>query len=136
MKTSNPLRRIGPRIFVSYSFQDNELSKQICSYLSEVGFQVRKEDESSLLGQNLKKSLPKRISDAEVIIPLLTTAANKSAWVRQEFDWAIKQKEQNEDLLILPIVFDKETLHEPVKDWVYIDASSSGLSDDTLSLVA
>lgn len=136
MKTANPLRKIGPRIFISYSFSDRVLADTLSNHLAQLGFQVRQEDETSLLGQNLRVVLPQRIADSEVVIPLLTTTSNKSDWVRQEIDWALEQKKKRSNLLILPVVFDNTELYAPIRDWVYINAISSGLTDALLELIS
>jgi len=136
VKTTNPLRKIGPRVFISYNFDNKALAEKLFSYLLQLGFQVRKEDETSLLGKKLKEALANRIGDSEVFIPLLTPEANNSAWIKQEFDWAEKKRNTTETPLILPIVFAKDNLYAPVKEYVYIDASLSGLAESTLDLVA
>lgn len=136
MKTRYPLRNAGPRTFISYSFSDREIADRLNFYLSEHGFQVHMEDETSLLGQNLTESLPLRIGDCEVFIPLLTKMANDSTWMRKEFDWALAHQGMHPYRLILPVVFDRDYLYQPLHDWAYVDATSSGLTQDLLALIA
>jgi hypothetical protein len=137
-KKPHPLRGLGPRMFISYSFRDAPLAEELSKRLQQLGFQVRKEDERSLLGKNLRDALPRLIGDAEVFLPLLTTASNASPWVRQEIDWALGDTAGNDAArpLFLPIVLDATKLYERVKDWVYVDATSEGqITDYHLDLV-
>jgi hypothetical protein len=129
------LRNYGPRVFVSYSFRDKDLAERISSALAKSGFQVHREDEFSLAGQQLSAAIPQRIGDAEVLIQLLTANSNASEWLAREFAYAVARRDQKHDLIILPIVFDKERLPEPVRDWWFFDLSGMELSDLALEKI-
>lgn len=129
------LRNYGPRVFLSYSFRDKDLAERVSGALAESGFQVHREDEFSLAGQQLSAAIPQRIGDAEVLIQLLTANSNASEWVAREFAYAIARRDQKHDLIILPIVFDKEKLPEPVRDWWFFDLSGMELSDLALAKI-
>ncbi|MBL6614535.1 MAG: toll/interleukin-1 receptor domain-containing protein [Reyranella sp.] len=133
--SSFALRNYGPRVFVSYSFRDKDLAERISAALAESGFQVHREDEFSLAGQQLSAAIPQRIGDAEVLIQLLTANSNASEWVAREFAYAVARRDQKHDLIILPIVFDKEQLPEPVRDWWFFDLSGMELSDVALAKI-
>ena len=121
--TSPALRGYGPRVFISYSFADSAIAQPLESALRARGFQVRREDDTSLFNQKLTEAIPRLLADAEVFIQLLTTTANRSAWVERELDWMFQQRDAGSGLIFLPIVFDKSTLPERVKEWWYLDLS-------------
>jgi hypothetical protein len=129
-----PLRGYGPRVFISYSFQDTPIAMQLEAALKANGCQVRREDEVSLFNQRLVDAIPQRIGDAEVLVILLTTAANKSAWVARELDWILEHRKTSNDIVLLPIVFDKATVPEPIKDWWFLDLDSRELTMGDLEL--
>src|SRR5258708_11159824 len=133
--SSFELRNYGPRVFVSYSFRDRDLAERVSGALTESGFQVHREDEFSLAGQQLSAAIPQRIGDAEVLIQLLTANSNASEWVAREFAYAVARRDQKHDLIILPIVFDKQQLPEPVRDWWFFDLSGTELSDLALAKI-
>lgn len=135
MESKNPLRGKGPRVFISYSFSDKVIAKEVFTFLFSQGIQVRKEDESSLTGKNLKKILPDLIGESEVFLPILTQTSNSSMWIQKEIDWALELSNREGFPLILPLVIEKSNLYEPIRDWAYVDASISGISKDILALI-
>ena len=130
-----PLRGYGPRVFISYSFADAAIARQIESTLTAKGFQVRREDDTSLFNQKLSEAIPRRIADAEVFIQLLTTSANHSMWVGRELDWMFEQRKAGTGIIFLPIVFDKSTLPESLKEWWFLDLAGGNLTDEAMSAI-
>jgi len=131
---THALRGYGPRVFISYSFADSAIAKPLESSLRVKGFQVQREDDTSLFNQKLTEAIPRRVADAEVFIQLLTTTANRSAWVERELDWMFKQREAGTGVIFLPIVFDKSTLSDRLKEWWYLDLSG-GLTPEALDAI-
>lgn len=130
-----PLRGYGPRVFISYSFVDSAIAKQLEAALVAKGFQVRREDDTSLFNEKLTEAIPRRIADAEVFIQLLTSTSNRSAWVERELDWMFERRDAGEAVVFLPIVFDKTTLPERLKEWWFLDLSGSQLTDAAMEAV-
>jgi hypothetical protein len=129
------LRGHGPRVFISYSFQDATLAEQISRLLSDRGFQVHREDETSLANQVLTEAIPRRIAEAEVLIQVLTATSNASEWVARELAYATELRQQHNRIVILPIVFHKASLSDAVKAWWYLDIEASGLTDEAISQI-
>lgn len=126
-----PLRLVGPRTFISYSFADAPLAQQVESYLRDRGLQITREDGTSLTNTKLTESIPRRMAGAEVLIQLRTAAANRSEWIAREFSYAVSLREKSHSLVMLPVVFDAASLPDDVKEWWYLDADS-GLNDAVL----
>jgi hypothetical protein len=131
---THALRGYGPRVFISYSFADSGIAKPLESSLRAKGFQVQREDDTSLINQKLTEAIPRRVADAEVFIQLLTTTANRSAWVERELDWMFKQRDAGTGVIFLPIVFDKYTLSDRLKEWWYLDLSR-GLTPEAMEAI-
>jgi hypothetical protein len=128
---AQPLRGIGPRTFISYSFRDTATAIVLETFLVNSGFQVTMEDERSLLNNRLADALERRVQDAECFVQLRTAAANASHWVNEEFKMADQRRRKDDCFMLLPIVFDVTGLPEDVRNLVYI-AAPQGLTEDVL----
>ena len=142
-ESDTALRGIGPRVFISYSFRDQAQAEGLACVLRESGFQVRLEDDSSLIGRRLETELTRRIGDAECFIQLYTEAASNSHWVRKELKYAEDiKKEQSQvegkfsytsnELLIVPIVLHSHRLAETFGDLAFIDATCEGITPSSV----
>ncbi|WP_329333374.1 toll/interleukin-1 receptor domain-containing protein [Streptomyces sp. NBC_00663] len=126
------MRGAGPRVFVSYSYADQTAAQQVADHLADCGMQVRKEDESSLLGQPLEEVLPARIADCEVFVQLVTRTSAVSAWVRREFEWATRARAKRP--VVLPLVFGDTVPPDQVSAWGYLPVRDP-LDPSTLSVI-
>ena len=133
--TPQALRGYGPRVFISYSFADSSVAKQLESVLLSRGFQVRREDETSLFNEKLTEAIPRRMADVEVFIQLLTTTSNRSAWVERELDWMFEQRKAGTGVVFLPVVFDKSTLPDRLKEWWFLDLADARLTDQAMEAI-
>jgi len=146
MKKTNrdiALRGIGPKVFISYCFKDQFLAEGLAEFLKDNGFQVRMEDETSLVGKRLENELNRRIGDVECFIQMYTEASSNSHWVKKELEYAEeikKQKFQSEgkfsyegnELIIAPVVLHSDCASEIFSDLAFIDATRDGLSPTIL----
>lgn len=129
------LRGYGPRVFISYSFVDTPIAEALDLALTARGFQVRREDDTSLFNEKLTDAIPSRMASAEVFIQLLTGTANRSMWVERELDWMFERRNAGSGMVFLPIVFDKSTLPERLKEWWFLDVGEVKLSDQALQAI-
>lgn len=134
MLANRPLRGLGPKVFISYSFADRLLAQRIEEYLASRGMQVKKEDETSLLAEQLSQALPRRVADAEVFVQILTETSVQSNWVYREFEWAVAASKLSTKPAIVPVVFGNAKPQDPISDWVYIK-SAVDLEDATLDAI-
>ena len=134
MSVAHPLRGLGPRVFISYSFADLALARRIQEYLASRGMQVKKEDEASLVTQQLSQALPHRVADAEVFVQILTETSVQSNWVYREFEWAVAASKALAQLVIVPVVFGNAKPRDPISDWVYI-TSPTELNEASLDAI-
>src|SRR5262249_39402642 len=114
-------------------------AESLARFLRDNGFQVRMEDETSLVGNRLKSELARRIGDAECFVQLHTEASSNSHWVRQELQYAEEIKREkslvkgkfsyaSSELVIVPVVLHSNRLQETFGDLAFIDATGEGLS--------
>jgi hypothetical protein len=84
-----PIKRSGPKVFVSYSF-GNPKAQFVAEALSEAGFQPKLLDDTSLLtSSSLRSSIESHIEDAEIVIPILDERASASNWCKMEIEHSI-----------------------------------------------
>jgi TIR domain len=88
------LRGQGPRVFISYSYEDAVVAAALRKSLEGHGARVVMEDQSSLLGRPLMKAIPERIAGSEVFFQLITPTSASSEWVAREFSWAISTEQR------------------------------------------
>lgn len=121
--------RMGPRIFLSYSFEDAEEAQALAAYLQARGHLVHLEDERSLMDQQLTQAIRTAIADSEVLIQLLTPSSARSAWVAREMEMAFEIRAEGQDLAILPILTAGVEKPASIKDLWYLRTEGAGLSD-------
>ncbi len=109
------LRGRGPRTFISYAF-GNQLAPQLKQILDREGFPAKLVDDTELLGKpSLTAALEGLVTEAELVVRVLDTAANQSSWVAHELAIAKKLRR-----VIIPVVEDEATLPESVRDIPYL----------------
>jgi hypothetical protein len=122
---AGPLRGMGPKVFLSYSFRDRALADTIADDPRGCGMQVRLEDEESLLGSRLDVALPERIADCEVFIQVVTETSANSAWVAREFEWATSDHTGHaRPPVVLPLVVEGTQVPERVASWAYLSVNT------------
>ncbi len=135
MAKRRPLRGLGPRVFISYSYRDRPDAQTVQAALMDAGMQVRMEDEASLIAKPLMQELPRRIANSEVFIQLITSNSAASAWVDREFKWATEHQAQTrQPAFILPVVFPDAEPSPAVANWGYLPAPE-GLDPAVLEIV-
>ncbi len=133
--SSRPLRGLGPKVFISYSFKDLALAERLEEELLTRGHQVRREDETSLMDQKLSEAIKTRIGDSEVLIQLLTPAAKQSEWVRRELEMAREFRSEGRWISVLPLNFGSDQLPDEVADWWYLDVGSGELTGELIEQI-
>lgn len=118
----SPLR--GPKVFISYSFKDEELAAQLEMKLVDRGFQVWREVDGSLLGLPMSDMIRTAIRDAEVVVPLITANSLASKWVQLEVQWA-RERITTPGFKLIPLVALADAAHVPaiVKDFGFVRSS-------------
>jgi hypothetical protein len=77
------------KVFLSYALEDQELARDLATRLSEQGYEVWFDEWQILPGDNFAKRIGQALEEAEAMIVLVSPAAMKSKWVREEINFAL-----------------------------------------------
>jgi hypothetical protein len=99
-------------IFISYSHSDDEIAKQLISFLGERGIKVWIDHQGLIPGDpSWEIAIEAAIRNAILVIVILSPDANASKWVRNEISFADVNRTQ-----IIPILADgDETTSVPIR---------------------
>ncbi len=105
-----------PKVFISHSWEDNAISRQIAEYLKRDGSEIGI-DYARIKGG---ESLPRRISDAlewcDMLVLLWSASAKKSDWVNLEWENALALKKR-----IIPCILDGINVPGILSRCLYLD---------------
>ncbi|GAB3243100.1 toll/interleukin-1 receptor domain-containing protein [Nocardioides dilutus] len=87
------------RVFLSHATSDADLAAAVKSRLGAVGMQVYLAEHDNRAGENVHAKIQDRIKRSDIVIALLTPAADASRYVHQEIGFAVRAKK-----LIVPVV--------------------------------
>lgn len=76
------------RVFISYARKDRELCNRVAEILAEYGLIVLS-DKGIVPGDQFPDEIRRLISEAHVLMPIITPDAEGSAWVNQEIGYAL-----------------------------------------------
>lgn len=127
--------RMGPRIFLSYSFADSAAAQALADFLVARGHQVHLEDDTSLMDQQLGAAIRKAIAGAEILIQLLTPNSVQSSWVAREMEMAIDIRATGQDLAILPVLTSGVGKPAAIQDFWYLRAQAERLTSEEMEEV-
>ena len=131
MISQGNFRAPGPSVFVSYSFRDKQVAAAIEANLSQHGFRVQIEDETSLIGRDLETALRGRISASEAFVQILTRDASRSSWVQRELRFALTGPETARRVIVVVLV-DGMDKPDHIPDQVCVPAVS-GITPQVLA---
>ncbi len=80
-----------PHVFISYSREDRELMQRVRELLSAAGLPVWTDEGIEVGTPNWQLSIEAAIEGAECLVCILTPAAKRSVWVREELAYATFQ---------------------------------------------
>ena len=94
------LDQLKPRIFISYSSKDKEFVDQIYGQLKNSGYYSWKDSESIPKAELWKDALVKALSEADIMLLILSPDAVSSKWVKEEWKTFFETKKK-----IIPILY-------------------------------
>lgn len=128
----NRLRGLGPRVFLSYGYDDASMAGALAGALGYAGCRVQMESVSSLVGRPLDDALAERIASAEVFVQLLTDRSAQSEWLARELELATQPGSRCE--VVIPIVVGQPSVPEAVSRRGYLPAGDA-LEQETIEAV-
>jgi hypothetical protein len=91
------------RVFVSHSSQDNEFTKLLVAALRRAGADVWY-DEDNLGAGVLRRKINDELATRPIVIVVISRAALRSTWVREECEWAYMLVRRDPGREIIPVV--------------------------------
>lgn len=119
-----------PRIFISGSYQNIALMRQISEIAKNVGFDVWFAETQISVGDSIVDTISKAIDETDCLVAILSEEASKSSWVHFEIGraWGAKKK-------ILPIKIGNAKVPSDLMGIMYLQIESSRLSKKDISLL-
>jgi hypothetical protein len=118
-------RHIQPRVFVSYSHQDESLANQLIIALRERGADVWQDIEELAPGDNLNEQISAAIRGSDIFLVLISPKSVHSQWVQRELQTALATENRTR---VVPILVDNTEIPQDIADVLYLVADSSDLS--------
>lgn len=101
------VKRPVAKVFISYSAKDSDFANQLARDLLRVDFQVIKDSEVLLVGDDISEKISDSISDSDFVIAIISRDSIGSSWFQKEIEYALKKGKK-----LLPIL--KETVEIPI----------------------
>jgi hypothetical protein len=108
-----------PRVFISYSSEDEEFAGRLCSSLTAFGVDTWFAPEKMRGGRKINEQLQEAIADRDKIILVLSEASMQSRWVASELQWAAGRELDTGEQILFPV---RIVSFETVKKWTLFDA--------------
>lgn len=132
MTAERPMRGAGPSVLISFSAQEQDQANRLAGTLGARGCRVTLESERA---EPLSEAA-RGLKDIEVFVQLRTAHPDATSWLDARFEDAVRRRARYQDLVLVPIALDGPPSAGPFTEWVYVDASSQGLTELVLDLVA
>lgn len=117
-----------PKVFISHSWEDNEISRKLAEYLRRDGADVWIDYARIEGGDSLPKVISNAIDWCEVLVLVWSISAVDSYWVEEEWTCAHSLRKR-----IVPCLLDKAKLPSILLSKLYIDFNDFELGYNSLS---
>lgn len=110
-----------PKVFISYSTKDSGMATRLAESLGRWGVNVWHDQTEVLVGHSIVDRVYKGIRDSDYLAIVLTRNSVESKWVRQELNAARVREIENEEVVILPLLFEECAIPTILADKRYAD---------------
>ena len=121
--------------FISHSWHDKALARQIASILQRLGGRVWLDDAEIKLGDSLVEKIRAGIDSVDYVIALLSKNSVSSEWVSKELDVAMNQEIAGRRVKVLPILASKCDLPGFLVGKLYADMSTPKALQNSLPML-
>jgi hypothetical protein len=108
-----------PRVFISYSSDDEGFATSLYSVLTEYGVDAWFAPENMRGGRKINEQLEEAIAERDKIILILSEASMRSPWVKSELEWATDREINAGEQILFPI---RVVPFDAVRRWKLFDA--------------
>jgi signal recognition particle subunit SEC65 len=105
------------KVFISHSYQDSALAKQLARGLSEQGFKPWLAENEVFPGDNWAEAQAAALKDSQAMIGLVTPLSGAAPQVRQELGYALTNKAYRGRVIPL-IVGDRQNVPPNAFPWI------------------
>ncbi|ENG6063499.1 MULTISPECIES: toll/interleukin-1 receptor domain-containing protein [Vibrio] len=105
-----------PKVFISYSPQDEAVVKEICQALNDINVDILIDKHELMVGDDIDKKISSLVEESDYIIYVHSSSSATSEWSRKEL-----RKAFNLNKKILPVVVDNEPLSKFIENLLYAD---------------
>lgn len=106
------------KIFISHSNQDIDVCNKLCKVLMEKGYIVFATSVNNFaMGKNIIETVKTAVSDADVLIAIITENFVNSSWTQAELSSVIFS---TNDILILPVVVGDVFVPDFLRQFIYL----------------
>ncbi|MFS1430137.1 TIR domain-containing protein [Vibrio splendidus] len=109
------------KIFISYNHQDKKYSELIASSLLDAGHDVFKDTLKLKAGDNIVEKIDQGVSEADVLIVLISKNALNSKWIMHEVSAMAMRDFSNKNKKIIPIKLDNSPMPSYLMNYLYLD---------------
>lgn len=113
------------KVFVSYSHQDKDAVNAFLSLISKKSFDVWMDNQSLKSGDYYISTIFKEIAASDIFLVFLSKAAQKSDWLKEEMEYALKETINKKHLKIAGIILDDSPIPEALSHRHLIDGKTS-----------
>jgi hypothetical protein len=110
-----------PKIFISHSKRNHRRAEQLASLLLLNNIQVWFDDWEMLVGHNIYNQVYSGILSSDYLAVLITRASLQSRWVNEELNLARQRELETNQVVILPLLFEKVELPLHLRTKHYAD---------------
>jgi hypothetical protein len=113
-----------PKVFVSYAAEDNLRVKDLCSRLTDEGFNVWRDADQLLPGEDWRSRIEATIEEADVVVVCLSsTSVSKEGFVQKEIRYVLDIADEKPDgtIFVIPVLLDHFELPRRLRRWHWVD---------------
>lgn len=119
-----------PRIFISGSYQNIDLMRQVAGIAKQIGFDVWFAETQISAGDKIIDTISKAIDETDCLVAILSKDASRSSWVQFEIGraWGAQKK-------ILPIKIGNAKVPSDLMGIMYLQIESSQLTQKDIQIL-
>jgi hypothetical protein len=118
------MNRVEPRVFLSYSHEDQPIAQELARELEERGAAVWFDEQMLTLGDDVSERINAAIRSSDVFLVLVSPAAGRSAWVRRELEVALATANGTR---VIPVRLTGAEIPADLSNVLYLDADPHDL---------
>ena len=113
------------KLFISYSHKNIEKVSSLVNMIASPDIDIWIDEKSIAPGQRYTTAIFEAIHDSDVYVVCLSNDCSNSSWVKNEMDFAIKEKIVRQNFRVLPVLLEDCEIPTVLSNIDYIDGRGS-----------